>query len=511
MNQFLDNALQKKYRILELLNNSADYCAAQDKILEELDISLGTLKRSIKLIEEDFRAFECEDKIQLTYNENNKTYYLNIVEDFSLQFVLLFYLKESIRFKLIEGMFSDTLGDMSEVADQFYLTYSSLRRELLYLKKELTKYGLTIDTKKRIKIQGNELHIRLFYTVLHLDSYGGQSWPFPYIHQHEINHICTLFPSEIYNPAVASKKILLSIFTANSLVRAKNGHVIDPTTIDVPLFDSQHESYQQSVDELSLIFKKMLPLVNEEQRLIEIRTLLSCVLAFGSYPGISRASNFFYLNKELQEQNFLNSVIYLMNQLESYAISPITNDEYNNIFNKLCLTHYRILLFGNKSFVNLPVWVDPNDDLLTYNRQRTALFTQALEQELARPIMSKFTDYKSYLLFEYHNILLHTLDWDKHKPNIRVLFLSKYSSNKLENMVTSSFKALYNFDSTYELTSQVDLIISDMILSAQTLSTIGATQPTIYVQPTVSVSDYRVIAKKLSELTWKKMKQTEQL
>ncbi|GGD03970.1 helix-turn-helix domain-containing protein [Enterococcus wangshanyuanii] len=476
-----------------------------------MDISLGTLKRSVKLIEEDFRLFKCEDKIQLLYNEDTKTYQLNIAGDFSLQFVFLFYLKESIRFKLLEGMFTDTLGDISEVADQFYLTYSSLRRELQYLKKELSKYGLSIDTKKRIKIQGDELHIRFFYTVLYLDSYGGQSWPFPYIHQHEINQICTLFPTEIYNPTVAAKKILLSFFTANSLVRAKNGHIIDPSIMNVPLFDSKHSSYQPAIDKLSAIFKKMLPLANEEQRLIEIKTLLSCVLAFGSYPGVPRVSHFFYLNKELQEQDFLSSVLHLMNQLEDYAISPLTNDEYNSIFNKLCLTHYRVQLFNNKAFINLPIWTNPNDDLLTYNRQRTALFTEALEQEFTHPIMSKFLDYKNYLLFEYHNILLHTLDWEKHKPNIRVLFLSKYSTNKLENMVTSSFKALYNFDSTYELTSQVDLIISDMILSSQTLSTIGATQPTIYVQPTVSVADYRTIAKKLSELTWKKMKQTEHL
>ncbi|MFD1900749.1 helix-turn-helix domain-containing protein [Enterococcus termitis] len=137
---------------------------------------MGTLKRSVKLIEEDFQAFGCEDKIQLTYNEESKAYNLMIAENFSLQFIRLYYLENSIRFKLIEGMFTDTLGDMSEVADQLYLTYSSLRRELHYLKKELQLYDLTIDTKKKIKIKGNELHIRLFYTILYLDSYGGQSY-----------------------------------------------------------------------------------------------------------------------------------------------------------------------------------------------------------------------------------------------------------------------------------------------------------------------------------------------
>ncbi|MFD2306938.1 helix-turn-helix domain-containing protein [Enterococcus termitis] len=506
MIQFLDNSLQKKYRILEVINNSVDYSATQNQILDELNISLGTLKRSVKLIEEDFQAFGCEDKIQLTYNEESKAYNLMIAENFSLQFIRLYYLENSIRFKLIEGMFTDTLGDMSEVADQLYLTYSSLRRELHYLKKELQLYDLTIDTKKKIKIKGNELHIRLFYTILYLDSYGGQSWPYQYIHQHDIHQICTLFPSEIYNPAIAAKRILLSFFTANSLVRAKNGHLIDYNAIQVPLFDSQDASYEQSLDELGDVFKKMLPLLGENLRRREIQALLSCVLAFGSYPGVVRASKFFYLNKELQEQDFLSSVFHLMNQLESFALSTITNDEYNSIFNKICLLHYRILLFNNTSFINLPIWADPNDDLVTYNRQRIALFTKAIENEFSHPTMSKFTDYKNYLLYEYHNILLHTLDWEKHKPNIRVLFLSKFGSHKLETLVTNAFQALYNFDTVNELSPQVDMIVSDMILSDQTISGIGATQPIIYVQPTISLSDYRKVSKKLAELTWKKLK-----
>lgn len=508
MIQFIDKALLKRYRILEVVNNSPNYSVSQKKLLEVLDISVGTLTRLTKAIKDDFEAFDCGENIQLSYNETTKTYHLDIAEDFSLQFIRLFYLENSVRFKLLEGMFADELGDMAEVAEQFFITYSSLRRELHFLKKELMKYGLNISTKKKIGIRGDELHIRFFFTILFLDSYGGQAWPFKYIHQHDIQQLCTLFPSEIFNPLVAEKRILLSIFTANSIVRAKNGHVVTIDALHVPLFSSPHESYHQSVNALNSSLKKMLPLLNRQQCLIETTTLLSCVLAFGSYHGIQRATSFFYLNKELQQQDFLSPIFHLMNQLEKFAISPITNDEYNTIFNKLCLTHYRVLLINNTAFVNLPVWQNPNDDLLTFNRKRIALFTQAFEKELAHPLMSKFIDYKSYLLFEYHNILLHSLDWEKHRPNIRVLFLSKYSSHKLQSMITNAFQAFYKFDCTFELTSEVDLIVSDIILSEQTLSAIGTNKSVVYVQPTVSVRDYQKVGRQLATLTWRKLKQS---
>ncbi|MCA5013466.1 MULTISPECIES: helix-turn-helix domain-containing protein [unclassified Enterococcus] len=508
MKEFMDKSLLRRYQTLELINDAPDQTLHSDLLLDKLGISVGTLYKVISSIENDFIQYDCTDSIKLIYLESIHSYKLEIAEDFFIQFIRLFYYENSLNFKLLKGLLLNNLDDITETAQRFFITYSSLRRELYTLKKEFEKYGLELQLKKKIHLTGNELHIRLFYAVLCLNSYGGYSWPFHSIHLHDTNEILRHMPKEFFNSDSLDKKILVDYFTAVSLVRGRLNFPLTEECFKTSLYHSDTPEFKKSVTDLNQIFKRLLPATTEKKRTLEIRALISCVLACGSYAGITHAPRFFSLDKKLQKDQFLSPLFHIMESLKKYSLLKDSDNEYMKIFNKLATLHYRILLFNNPELQNLPTWSQPKNEIRILSDQRVALFTKIIKKELEHPVFNHLEEYKEYLAGQYHEIFLYSIDWLKYKPAINVLIVSKVSKDKLDFLLTTALRSLYNFQCVFERTEDIDLVVSDTILSDNLIPALGSeAKPVVYVNQTFTLSDYDRVGQKLAHLTWSKIEE----
>ena len=109
MNEFLDLAYQKRFRIISIIFNSEKHQIHQKKLLQKLGISLTTLNHTLELIQEDLTKFNCQDQLAIQFDSTEKNYFLTINLDFKLDLLLLYYLEDSLKFQLIRGMMTDSL------------------------------------------------------------------------------------------------------------------------------------------------------------------------------------------------------------------------------------------------------------------------------------------------------------------------------------------------------------------------------------------------------------------
>lgn len=501
---FIDTPLLKRFKLLKVIYQAPGQTVSQEELLYSMNISLTTLTSMIEIVQDDFEQFDCQEKIQLFFNQRYKCYSLKIHESFSLQFIQLFYLQESLRFKIMEKLLTNELSDMTSTAERFFTTYSTLRRELHYLKEVLQPYGLDITYRKKIRLIGDELHIRGFFTLFCLNSYGGRTWPDSFTPVAEVQAIITSLPEEIFNQKKADKRILLGFFIAVSLLRARHGLTLSESDIKVPLYGPEEVFQTERTKNIIHIYKKHLPLATNSVRILEIKVLFSCVLSFANYEGVQQFPHFFFLDKQLQELNFLDSVFQFMANIKTRLPYELSDQESNRIFYLICLTHYRMLLFHDPRFTNLLLTDNSALPSINIDVTKTEFINQLVMSEIEQPYFKPFEEFKPYLMAHYRNILYYSLDWTAHKSTICVYLISKFSKHKLEALILSVFDSFYDFEVAYELNSQVDVVISDSILVEDPSEYPFASQQIIYVDTPITPSDYHRIAKKFAEIGMRK-------
>ncbi|MEO2454453.1 helix-turn-helix domain-containing protein [Enterococcus faecalis] len=490
---FMDLNYQKRYLLLKAIYSAPEHVLSQADLLTTFQISQPTLTTLTNAIQADIDEFDYADRISLSLEKNTKLYHLKIASSFSLEILRLAYLESSIKFKIVQGMLYNDLGDMSSTADKYFITYPSLRRELYILNKYFKTLNLSISTKKKITLEGKELAIRMFFTYFYTEIYGGTTWPFKYITIASLDEIFTHVPKEIYEPTL-EKKILLYYFTAIFLGREKQGNHLTLSK-HIPLYSSSTDS----LDELSYSIRMYTPLLTQSELNETTQILCSMYLAFGSYHTIKRPPLFFYLSNSLIDRNFLENILSSIKIIDSHLEYCLSNEEYDILLYKLCVIHYRIILFEDiiDFFKNGFLWETP----IKYNqilKMPFDIISIIISKALAPfPSDQTFTD---YLKHQYYSVIKSSVNIKKLLPNINIVFISKLTTFDMRNNILGIFLPNYNLTVTHVINSSVDLIISDSLITHNGIIDNILNKKLILVETYPIQSDIDNVSSALSEI-----------
>lgn len=502
MKELLDLKNKKKVDIIEIIYNSKNHSCVQEVILKELNITYPTLRSLIGTINNDVLRFGHEN-FSIIHSPSNQLYTLIVSEENSVQLIIHAYIKDSPKFQLLELLLTSSFNNLQSIADKLYISYPSIRKDIKELNKLLEKYRVHISTNNGIRLEGDELGIRLYYTFLYLTVYGGESWPFLFIRYFEITELLEKCPKEIYNAHFLDKNMLVHFYLAVHLLRVRqNNYLPSYHQFHVPLYnaysDESKKSYEVFLNDLS----NYLPNVNEETLVFTTRIILSVLLAFGSYSSIDKVPSFFYSEPAFQKNRFLFIVSFTYEKIEQHLSIPLSNSEKEKLLYSFMCVNYRYLLFKNLS-LNLESMVlgytniEKNLRKAHKVKHLKLLVSQLMELEE----FSVFEPYKKELSSDYLIILEKRIDFSKHTLPVKVAILSIISNDTAVFDFMSIFSNYYNVCVTDKLDDDIDLVISDFSLSDQVLDSFSINQPIVYVNTRWSETDYEKVNRKLADIT----------
>lgn len=271
MKELLDLKSKKKVAIIEKIFQFENHSCTQALLLEELRMTYPTLRSLIETINSDVERFGHEN-FSITHSPSNQLYTLNIHEESSIQLVIHSYVKDSPKFKLVELLLTSTFPNLQVVADKLFISYVSIRKDIKELNELLRPYQVQISTSNGVKLEGDEMGIRLYYTFLFLTVYGGESWPFSFIQYFEITELLSKCPKEIYNAGLLDKGMLLHFYFAVHLLRVRRDNPIQESHIfKVPLYSPYSNESKKSFAHFLLRLRNYVPNEKEEELIYNAR------------------------------------------------------------------------------------------------------------------------------------------------------------------------------------------------------------------------------------------------
>lgn len=168
LRNILNNNLLRHLNFLEILYKEDNWIPIGN-IAKILQCSEKILRNDIKLINEEFIPFQIETSlkgIKLTYPINYSSEYI---------YQKILYL--SPEFAFIEHVFFEENHNVEAIAEELFISTSTLRRIISKINNTLNHLGITITTNP-CKITGDEGSIRCFIIQLFYEKYGVTNVPF---------------------------------------------------------------------------------------------------------------------------------------------------------------------------------------------------------------------------------------------------------------------------------------------------------------------------------------------
>lgn len=493
MEEFLDLSFQKRYRIIKTIFNSDNHCIHQKMLLKKLDISLITLKQTLILIQEDLVTFNCQNKLSIIFDSVEKNYTLIIDIGFKLDLVLLNYLENSCKFRLICMLLTESQLHINQTCNKLFITPSSLRRELHTLQKILHRWEINLKvTQGKISLEGKESTIRLFYSFFFLNSYGAYKWPFHIIYYNGVTELLKYIPGDIFIETSADKSVLIHYYCAISIVRMNKFFYFEETFFQLPLYRPYSKKSIEQASKFRYLFQQYVPTLPKRKKKNEIMALFSNILALGSFDGIFAPTRFFLIDATLQEKNFLKMVL----EIED-CLFCLFNGEINLILYKLCIIHYKIYLYDRLLLKDIDLIEKKTVNLSVIEQEKLdSLFTILEQRIFSKPDYRWLASYKSYLQKQFAQLIEKHLSLIDSSLTLNICLYSKFSVIYLKKLITTNFSKHFQLNFVESIHAKSDIIISDIILSNNVLEEIGSTCKIAYIQSPLSDSD----CKKLEEL-----------
>ncbi|HDR5276346.1 TPA: helix-turn-helix domain-containing protein [Bacillus thuringiensis] len=168
MRSLLNNNLRRQLQFLELLYEQ-DGWHTLGVCSQRLNCSERILREDIKLINQEFQPFQIDTSI--------KGIMLTYPSQYSIDFIYQKVLSVSPEFSFIERIFFDERYDIETIAEQLFLSVSTLRRIITKWNVYLAQYEIYISTNP-CKIMGNEQNIRSIMVHYFYEKYGVTHTPF---------------------------------------------------------------------------------------------------------------------------------------------------------------------------------------------------------------------------------------------------------------------------------------------------------------------------------------------
>lgn len=499
MRELLDLKSEKKVIVLEKIFNSSDHSCTQSELLEQLNLTYPTLVSTIETINDDILRFGYCD-FSITRNVKSQLYSINVTEDISIQIIVHAYIRESSKFKLLELLLTSSFPNLKILSDNLYISYNTLRKDIKELNQFLDSHGIKISVNDGVRLEGDELGIRLFYTFLYLTVYGGDTWPFSYIQYFEITRLLESCPKEVYVAKSIDKSILIHYYVAVHFLRIRKNFLIPETRkFEIALYTPYTAESIESFNEFTSNLKQYLPNVNNTE-LFTSRLLISVLLALGGYSSIDKVPSFFYSEVQFKENKFLETVLFISEQVDFELSIPFSKSEKEKLLYSLFSVTYRYFLFKGLSMDLSSIIMGFSEIERNSKKIHKVIHLERLVREMMElEELSILTPFKKEIGADYLLIFEKRIDFSKHTLPIKVAIFSVISNETATFDFLSRFSNYYNICVTNKMDKNIDLFISDFSLSPRVISSLSIHQPIIYVNTRWTESDYEKINTKLAE------------
>lgn len=172
LRELLDTPTQRRLKILEHLNEKADWISSND-LAQENNASLRTINNDVSYLKDNWYPH------LLIETSKKNGVRLRTQPSSHVEIVYRYVLKTSEAFRLLESMFFDTTLSIEKWGEQLFISESSLYRITNAMSESLSKYGLILEKKPCRIIGTNEFFVRCFYTSFFREAYNATEWPFP--------------------------------------------------------------------------------------------------------------------------------------------------------------------------------------------------------------------------------------------------------------------------------------------------------------------------------------------
>lgn len=167
MRNLLRGNERRQLKTIEVLFAHDDWMTISD-LAKAVDSSPRILKYDFDSMRETYKDFTIETSpkgVRLVFQKNKglKSHYKNVFEN-------------SLAFRLLELIFFNEDYTVYEIADQLYLSISSLYRLINYINEVTIEYGFQVDTNP-CRIVGTERSIRTFFYRYFFEKYTTMDWP----------------------------------------------------------------------------------------------------------------------------------------------------------------------------------------------------------------------------------------------------------------------------------------------------------------------------------------------
>ncbi|MDT2660360.1 helix-turn-helix domain-containing protein [Enterococcus hulanensis] len=506
--ELMNTRFQKKFLLLEYLYHNQSNPIEINELVKIMHLSYPTIKKLIVEVKQDIHKMGFANHAKITDQAEQNRLSINITEEFSINLVQLYYLENSVRFKLFSLFLSPRKWTVLEIMKKLDITYSPAKKEIARIKKYINSYAQNISLviKREIYLEGDERTIRMLYTGIFQHVYGGYKWPFSFINLSEVSDILEILSPKLYKKYVTRYTtihygVAISLYRSQKINVSDNPYFWKPTTAD------EKKVFNKFVNQL----RQKVPTVAGDLIHIEARFLVSCLLANSLGYENEEFTPFFYNSKVLSEMGFLKIVEKKVETIESYALIPFSSEQRKRLYLRLLAIFYQILIYED-------VLKQKVLDFYVYypfefpgNHERERSFYKIIMEMYSKKKDSFELSYIEYICAAYYKILFFEINKELFHPKIKVLVFSNKTPERLISGRLNTILSFFSIEIVNNLDNEVDIIISDMAISKQNLIFLPKRVPIILIREEETISDSNKLLRTLTKIADNKYKTIKEM
>lgn len=207
--------------IIEMIDNHPD-CTNLNRLLELTELSRNTCIKYLNYLEDFLAENFTKDEIYLAYRDNTTIVYERALT-FSFQRIYTAVYDGTLKLKLLNHFFYECYENLELFCQQEFISLSYGQKNLRYIRQELQKFDLGLDTKNS-KFRGNERDIRSFLFYFYWSIYRGGDWPFQVVAKEQAQACALEIETALAIQLPESSKEILSYIVAIALTRQRYGN-----------------------------------------------------------------------------------------------------------------------------------------------------------------------------------------------------------------------------------------------------------------------------------------------
>lgn len=493
----MDIRYLRRFLILDHLHKNQNHSIELMELVKLLNVSYPTVKKIITEIKLDIQELGYDDHVELVDLFEPKKVIWNVKINFSTTIFRLHYLEQSYRFQLFSLFIEPKEWTISEITKKLNITYAMVKREILYLERYIQLYAsnLTLKTKRKLALLGDEATIRLLYTGIYQHVYGGYKWPFLFTSTYEILDILNVLDESIYQK-FSARFLTIHYGLAISLLRAKKSPIPANDYYWKPMTDADKKMYDNFVQ----LLRKKRAIISTDILKTEARFAISCIIATSMGQHDGKLPTFFSNSSKLHEIDFLHRVNEKLKTIEEYALREMTCEERETTFARLVGVFYQILIYKKglqQRIVDLYVH-HPFE--FPGNKERERTFYEVFMNKSSKNLTTIESEYLEYLCVAYYKILFFELNRQLFHPKIYIYIVSNRAPEMLASTKLQMTGNYFCIEIVNFLSEETDLILTDMALSNQIKFYLTKNVPILYMNEAFCARDNELLQEELTRI-----------